>query len=242
MRIETITFAYNEEFLLPYYLKHYNFLDKLNIFYDSESTDSTLEILKSNSKTNIIYFKFPNLYDDKIRINLLNEYYKKSNCDAILNVDVDEFVFCNRINLEKHLRKNDTIYVKFANVYRNKKEDDLNIKKSIMSQRKYGFFSSEYYKPIITRTKLDILWKQGSHKLLKGKAVDCGFLGAHWANADPKFCIERRIKNRKLRQSENNIKNEHSLQHHYCTEDSITKECKDHENDPFIFDEYIKFL
>ncbi|MGD9162446.1 MAG: hypothetical protein PVG39_28830 [Desulfobacteraceae bacterium] len=70
--LETLTFVYNEEFLLPFYLKHYNFCDKLNIIYDTDSTDNTLELLKSNPKVNIIPFTFEDGMDDRVKVDFIN--------------------------------------------------------------------------------------------------------------------------------------------------------------------------
>ena len=71
MKIETLTFVYNEQFLLPFYLKHYDFCDKFNIIYDTDSNDKTLEILKSNPKVNILPFTFPDGMDDLLKVSHL---------------------------------------------------------------------------------------------------------------------------------------------------------------------------
>ena len=60
-------------------------------------------------------------------------------------------------------------------------------------------------------------------------------MGAHWANADPCFCVERRIKNRKERQSKYNLTCRMSWQNHSITAEDILKQCKDHENDPKLW-------
>jgi hypothetical protein len=98
MKIETITFVYNEEFLLPYYIKHYDFVDKINIFYDTDSDDKTFSIIKKNKKCNINYFTFPNMMDDRIKVDAINNMYKNLSCDIVFVVDVDEFIFCKKKN------------------------------------------------------------------------------------------------------------------------------------------------
>jgi hypothetical protein len=143
--------------------------------------------------------------------------------------------------LEKACELNSTIKVKFGNVFRHVNEKDLDVKKSVLSQRKHGYFDYKYFKPIIARTNLPISWSVGNHRIIGGESVDLGFIGAHWANADPCFCIERRTKNRKCRQSQFNLKNKLTTQHHHCTEETILKECDMHKNDPLIFDK-IKIL
>lgn len=237
-RIETITFAYNEEFLLPYYIKHYEFVDRINVFYDCDSNDRTLSIL-TEANCNVIHFKFPDMMNDRIKVDAINQFYRTVDCDVVLNVDVDEFVFAGRNTIE--IQNCDVIKVKFANVYRHITESDLNLSKSVVSQRKHGYFDSLYHKPIIARTGLDLIWSVGNHRVNR-HSTDCGILGSHWANADPCFCIERRTKNRKERQSQFNLQKKITTQHHHCTPESVLEECKSHENDDFVFDDLIKLL
>ena len=57
MTIHVYNIVHNEEFLLPYYLRHYEqFADKIFIF-DDESTDRTAEIAKAHPK--VTYLKYP---------------------------------------------------------------------------------------------------------------------------------------------------------------------------------------
>ena len=60
-------------------------------------------------------------------------------------------------------------------------------------------------------------------------------LGAHWSMADPVFAVERRVKNRRARQSKNNLAKELTMQHHYVTEEIIMAEFKQHMYDPQVF-------
>ena len=234
MKVETLTFVYNEEFLLPFYLKHYEWCDKLNVIYDTDSKDKTLEILKSNTKVNILPFTFPDGMDDSLKVARLNDLYKSSKSDLILNVDCDEFIFDKELIIEK-AKLDPIINVKLCDVYRNIKECDLDINKSIKEQRRYGHIIPFYNKPIIVKTGLDIIWKPGNHELVNGKRVDCGIVGSHWANADLNFCIERRIKNRKERQSKINLACHMTLHNHHITSEDVIKQCKAHENDPELW-------
>ena len=97
-RFETITFVYNEEFLLPFYLKHYDFVDRFNIIYDTDSFDKTLEILQANPKVNIIPYTFPDMMNDGLKVQMINRFYKGILDAWVLNVDVDEFVFVDEFN------------------------------------------------------------------------------------------------------------------------------------------------
>ena len=76
-RYETISCVFNEEFLLPYYFKHYDFCDRFNILYDIDSTDNTLDILRNNPKVNLIPFEFPDGMDEALKIKFINYMHKK---------------------------------------------------------------------------------------------------------------------------------------------------------------------
>lgn len=228
MRFETITFVYNEEFLLPYYLEHYKWCDRLNIIYDTDSTDNTLRILKSNPLVNVIPFTFENGMDDIKKVNFINYIYKLISADYILNIDVDEFIFMDK---EKDLNDLPVVNARLGNVYRNINDTDLDISLPIKQQRRHGVFDPMYNKPIIVKAGLPIHWLPGNHVIQGEIGAHLGIFGAHWANADPCFCVNRRVKNRALRQSKVNIDNRLTVQHHGITEADVLRECKEHLHD-----------
>jgi hypothetical protein len=132
LSIETITFVYNEEFLMPFYLNHYNFCDRLNIVYDEDSTDRTLEILKRNQKVNIIPYRFPDGMDDALRAEKTTEIYGSLRDTWVLVVDCDEFAFVDKMP-ERSVNR-----VRFYSVYRHIKEKDLDPNIPIQKQRSHG--------------------------------------------------------------------------------------------------------
>src|SRR5947207_15448200 len=98
MRIGLISMVFNEEYILPFFFRHYNqFVDKYYILYDKGSTDVTLEIVREQAKTKeveIIPFKFPDGMDDVIKVDKMNNLYKKiTDCDRIYCADAEEFLF-----------------------------------------------------------------------------------------------------------------------------------------------------
>lgn len=233
MTIETITFVYNESFLLPFYLKHYDYADRMNIFFDEDSSDNTLDLLKGNSKVNIIPFRFPDMMDEAIKVNYINELYRSLKCNRVLNVDCDEFIFSDRTEIESITEP--ITNCKFFSIYRHISEKDLDINLSIKEQRRHGYFDFHYLKPIIVNTGLNIKWDVGNHSINGGRMGKREILGAHWATADPCFCIKRRVSDRKERQSKINYKNSWTQHNHNITEQDILNECKLHENDGLVW-------
>jgi len=146
--------------------------------------------------------------------------------------------------------------VKLFNVHRHISESDLDVSKPIKEQRRHGVFVEVYNKPIIAKTGLDLVWGVGNHRISRAAltssnliikmknfitgqrvavAYDCGIIGAHWADADPCFCVERRIKGRRDRRSKFNLEHNLTCQHHNISVESVLAECKMHESDPIVF-------
>lgn len=93
MKIEVYTICYNEEVLMPYFLRHYStFCDKITI-YDNYSTDKTIEIAKSNPKVIIIPYESGNTIRDDIYREIKNNCWKGSKADWVIVVDMDEFIY-----------------------------------------------------------------------------------------------------------------------------------------------------
>lgn len=90
MKIAVLTIAYNEEFLLPHFAKHYSFADI--ILYDNGSTDNTIELANS---LGIQVKDFSRKENDRIeQTALMNTFIKKyKDYDWLIIVDVDEYVY-----------------------------------------------------------------------------------------------------------------------------------------------------
>lgn len=240
MRVETLTFVYNEEFLLPFYLKHYDFVDRMNIAFDISSTDRTLEILKANDKVNLIPVNFPGKWNSLIKQLMLHDMYDCFDSDIwILNVDCDEFIFIDKFPTDYLINS-----VAFFNVFRNEEEKDLDINLPVKDQRRHGFLNHMYIKPILTLSGLNLKWTPGCHLLtdetlenykIVNSNIPVHSIGAHWENADPCFCVERRCRNRRDRQSKYNMSNQYGVQNHSVTEESVLAYCKKHEQDPKLW-------
>lgn len=95
MRITLYTFCYNEKDILPYFLNHYSkIVDKI-VVYDNQSTDNSVEILKSFEGCEIEirdYITNNEIQDDTL-IRVKNNCWKDDNSDYIIVLDIDEFLY-----------------------------------------------------------------------------------------------------------------------------------------------------
>lgn len=237
MKIETITMVYNEAFLLPFYLRHYAWADRINILFDTDTSDGSMAILKAfgkeTGKVNILPFSFPDGLDDLLKAGHFNAAYRSMNCDMVVLSDCDEFLLADRHTIEG-LPDEDVFISDSGFVYRHITEEDLNNTLSIKEQRRHGLIYYGGAKPMVARTNRGVEWEPGNHSCNK-TPVDCGLVFAHWSMADPCFCVERRVKNRRDRMSKVNIRYRLGRHLQGITENDVIQECKEHEHDERIW-------
>lgn len=257
MRIELMTRWYNEEFLARFFLRHYRFVDKIHLFLDADTDDGTMQVIEEeqaiHNNIEVHDFKFPDKVNDVIARDHFNDFYKTMDCDYVMLVDCDEFIFYPPGFLEsaKHL----VYFTKLWNVYRHITDEDLDPMLPVRTQRRHGVSDLEgwdiYTKVNVVKCGINFWWEAGMHTgRLNGNMVDWTmphpwlppgvshqpFMGAHWPNADPCFTIKRRI-NRCKRQSEYNLTHGLSTQHHNITEEKLADLLEKHKYDPIVITE-----
>ncbi len=96
MKIAVYTLCYNEEFILPFFIKHYSrYTDpSLITIYDNHSTDSSRQIAK-DAGCRVLTFSSSNKFRDDIQQKIKNKCWKrqKNKADWVIIVDADEFIY-----------------------------------------------------------------------------------------------------------------------------------------------------
>ena len=95
MKIDVYVMVYNEEFLLPYFLKHYgSFAQNIYAFYD-KSPDNSRKILSQHPKVTIIDLEEHGLNEGYWISELWTKYeeFSRGKADWVVLVDVDEFLY-----------------------------------------------------------------------------------------------------------------------------------------------------
>jgi hypothetical protein len=93
--------SYNEEVLMPHFLKYYSeFCQKIYI-YDNCSDDSTLEICESFQNVTVYSYDTNNQIRDDVYLKIKNESWKKSRgiADFVIVCDIDEFIYSESLLL-----------------------------------------------------------------------------------------------------------------------------------------------
>lgn len=172
--IEVFAICYNEEKIMPFFLKHYSkFCSQITIF-DNHSTDRTIEIIENFAKTfpvELILYDTNNTLDDSAYLSIKNNCWKKSKADYVIVVDSDEFVYHE--NIKKFIIDNP------KSIYKPKGYDmvsDIFPTGDDILQIKTGKYSVNYSKLALFNPKevLEINYNLGCHTANPTLKERCG--------------------------------------------------------------------
>lgn len=161
--------CYNEEMILPYFLRYYEqFTEKMFIF-DNMSTDSTSDILKAHPKVVYKQVDTNGEIDDMFYLRVKNEEWKKESIDVdwVICVDVDEFVY--HPNILEFLRQctKDGVTMPKISGYDMVANDYPNYDEQLVEMRKMGVVSHRMDKHCIFNPKM--IWPKylpGAHDVI----------------------------------------------------------------------------
>jgi glycosyltransferase involved in cell wall biosynthesis len=89
--IDVFAICYNEEVMLPHFIKHYKDMGANITIYDNFSTDKSREIIRK-SGCNYMTYNSNNQIRDDLYLGIKNECWKKSKAQWVIVCDVDEFI------------------------------------------------------------------------------------------------------------------------------------------------------
>jgi 2-polyprenyl-3-methyl-5-hydroxy-6-metoxy-1,4-benzoquinol methylase len=250
LKIAAVTMVYNEALILPYFLRHYEYLDEIHVLYETDSTDETLSILNQARNVVIENCHIKGGLDDIDVVDLVNDTVRRIRADWVYALDPDELIFPYNESPHDFLeRQKDYNVVRAAlfNVYRHRTDKDLNPSLPPVPQRIHGdpnlFDTFQhgnrvanicYIKPIVVRPSDEIRFLPGKHIILGHVKISPEFYaGAHWRMAEPSIPLRRRMEHR-ARHSERNKAYALGWHDFNVTEESLRAECDRHLDDPVI--------
>lgn len=217
MEVEIISLYYKDEYLAPFYFKHYAWADKITLI----------------TKT------LPSGINNEAQAQWYTEAYKNSKADWVIVCDFDEFVFVSHETLAAIPADITVKEASLYDIYPHWEEPaTLDPDMPVKEQRRHGFLLDPFYiKPIILRGGLNITLGVGRHGLC-GSGVKIGprdIIGAHWRNCSLEYALETRLRKRKDRFCKEDIDKGYATRDRFETEESIKAEFFSHRDDPLVF-------
>ncbi len=167
MIIHAYVNAWNEEQLLPFFLRHYlTFCDHV-FLYDHESTDRSVEIAKSfGDDVTVSTFSNGGKIDERAYLKIHNEEYKdlsRGVADWVISADIDEIIHAPglRHTLETIKDAGEWQVIKAHGI--DVVDGEIPADGGIQDANWRGLLSPIYSKPCIFRPSVDIQFAPGRH-------------------------------------------------------------------------------
>ena len=187
----------NEEYMLPYFLRHYEtFADKIFIF-DDHSTDRTVEIARDHNKTILQDFKYNRGMNEDDFNDCFEKSYKKYSrdlADWVICVDGDEFIYNKNVIGVLKEQKERGVQVIQSIGYMMVSEVLPQKKGQIYEESKKGIRFPKYDKTVIFDPSLDITFGEGRHttNIPRGaKVAQKDLLLLHYRYLSKEYFLER---------------------------------------------------
>jgi glycosyltransferase involved in cell wall biosynthesis len=209
MTIDVFATCYNEEIILPFFLKHYKKFARNITIYDNMSTDGSVNIM-NKCGVNVIPFDTGNRFEESKLISIRNTCWKGSDADWVIICDADEIIYHeNIIELLSTINANHIV----TEGYEMMSEVLPTTEGQIYEELKLGYFKPDYSKPCLFKPSeiIDINFSPGSHTATPiGNNIvsvnDSGIKLLHYKYLNRDILIKK-YEHYKIRQSNEMIRN-----------------------------------
>lgn len=183
MKIHVYSIMWNEEVLLPYFLRHYSgFADRIFVIND-HSTDKTVEIAKKNKKVILLDFEYSRGLNENDFNRCFTDLYKKYSrkvADWVMCVDGDEFIYNESIRQSLETQRKNGVQIIKTTAYQMISDKIPQTKGQIYKECCWGLRSRGYDKPVVFDPALDITFGEGRHTIKSSQKI-----GPQWG----KLCL-----------------------------------------------------
>ena len=166
MKIQAYVICKNEELIMPHLLNYYSKFCYKITFFDNESTDNTVDIIKNfkGCETEVISYSTNGEIRDDVYIQIKNNCWKDSDADYVIVIDSDEFLYHEDLLEFLHNNQFDIYYPTGYNMISNYFPSDYS--KLITSQVQYGAYCKNYSKSVIFNPKTikEVNYGIGAHE------------------------------------------------------------------------------
>lgn len=197
MKVHIFSIMWNEEYILPYFLRYYEtFADKIFIFND-HSTDRTTEIAKAHPKVTLLEYPYGRMLHEGDHSDCFQNAYKKYSrgiADWVMCVDADEIIYNKDLLGVLRRQTENGMKILKSTGYQMVSEILPKTDKQLYEVCKTGGRSRGYDKPVILNPEIDVVFGEGRHsvQLPDGlQAVKAGLLLLHYRYLSRDFVINR---------------------------------------------------
>jgi len=202
MKVDVYSNMYNEELILPYWLRHYEtFADRIFI-WDGGSTDKTLGILKAHPKVTLLPRGQRGHDDDYYITELYPQYekYSRGVSDWVIIADADEFIYHPHLLEVLEKAKKEKIRMILSEGFSMISDKFPTGNGQIYDEIKTGFADAKYSKWTIFSPDLSLRFWRGRHWRPHGSngVARSGYDGLkllHYRFIGKKYLENRTIKN-----------------------------------------------
>jgi glycosyltransferase involved in cell wall biosynthesis len=162
MTIDVFTTCYNEEIILPYFIRHYKKFARNITIYDNMSTDNSLKIIKESKGINVIPFNTNSKFEESVLMHIRNNCWKNSDADWVIVCDTDELIY--HPDILDILYETHATHI-IADGYEMMNEKLPTTDKQIYEEIKNGYFKVDYSKPCLFKPSeiIESNFAPGSH-------------------------------------------------------------------------------
>lgn len=212
MVLHVYALCFNEETILPYFLRHYQPIAGRIVIYDNESTDSSREIALA-AGAEVRRFQTRGEHSDRVQTMIKSTCYRDSlgRADWVIVVDMDEFIY--HPDLPGLLARYDRegVTVPLVEGYDMVSDGPPTSLGQIYDEIRTGFRNDRFDKPEVFKPEIDIRFGPGCHgaeprgRVRRSDKAEIKLL--HYRYLGHEY-LTRRYELRTKRLSQDNIRNQ----------------------------------
>jgi len=166
MRVDVYALCYNEEVILPYFLRHYASVADRIVVFDNGSTDRSREMVLSCPKAEIRDYDTGGRYLHRAQMAIKNGCYRESRgkADWVIVVDTDEFIYHPNLLGVLARYTEEKITLPLTDGYEMVAPGTPTTPGQVYEEFPAGYASVLYSKPEVFHPDIDINFELGCHE------------------------------------------------------------------------------